>query len=442
MSKEKEKNQAMRVSISTKVFLLFSTLTLITLGLGITSYYGYSAFSLSTGRVMALKDFSRHLERLNVMAAQISTDTSLSIDKDILCEIDRVKTRIDNILIIQDENRARLTRYKTMVGVGSVLALCFNLGMWLIISRYVNRFLKAQKSAIHAIASENYDYDFPAPSNDEIGDLSIGMKEIARNLSQVRERYKDITDFKRLENQLIRAQKMAAIETLAGGIAHDFNNILFPIMGHTEMLLQDVPKDGDLYKRLKKIYTGAERAKDLVSRLLTFSRQDRGKVRSMDVGPVIDDALKLLRASLPATIEIHTQISPGCSKVMADPIQIHQIVMNLATNAFHAMEGSGGVMTITLEQEIIDGTSASAATLVVPTGVYNLLTVADTGTGMADHVQEKIFDPYFTTKAQGKGTGMGLSVVHGIITRMGGSIDVATTPGNGSVFRVRIPAAD
>lgn len=437
----------MRVSISTKVFLLFSTLTLITLGLGITSYYGYNAFSLSTGRVMALKEFSRHLERLNVMTARISTDQSLSdhslsIDKDILCEIDRVKTRIDNMLIIQDENHARQTHYKTMVGVGSVLALCFNLSMWLIISRYVNRFLKAQKSAIHAIASENYDYGFPAPSNDEIGDLSIGMKEIAQNLSKARERYKNITEFKRVENQLIHAQKMEAIETLAGGIAHDFNNILFPIMGHTEMLLQDVPKDGDLYKRLKKIYTGAERAKDLVSRLLTFSRQDRGKVRSMDVGPVIDEALKLLRASTPATIEIHTQISPGCSKVMADPIQIHQIVMNLATNAFHAMEGSGGVMTITLEQEIIDGTSASDSTLAIPTGGYNLLTVADTGTGMADHVQKKIFDPYFTTKDQGKGTGMGLSVVHGIITRMGGSIDVATTPGKGSIFRLRIPAAD
>lgn len=437
----------MRVSIATKVFLLFSTLTLITLGLGIISYYGYNAFFLSTGRVMALKDFSLHLERLNAMTAQISTDQSpsdqsLSIDKDILREIDRVKTRIDNMLIIQDENRARQTRYKTMVGVGSVIALCFNLSMWFIMSRYFNRFLKAQKSAIHAIASENYDYGFPAPSNDEIGDLSIGMKELARDLSRARERYKNITEFKRLENQLIHAQKMAAIETLAGGIAHDFNNILFPIMGHTEMLLQDVPKDGDLYKRLKKIYTGAERAKDLVSRLLTFSRQDRGKVRYMDVGPVIDEALTLLRASLPATIEIHTRISPGCSKVMADPIQVHQIVMNLATNAFHAMEASGGVMTIALEQEIIDGTSAPDSTLDIPTGVYNLLTVADTGTGMADHVREKIFDPYFTTKGQGKGTGMGLSVVHGIITRMGGSIDVASAPGKGSVFRVRIPVAD
>lgn len=394
MPKEKEKNQAMRVSVSTKVFLLFSTLTLITLGLGIISYYGYNAFSLSTGRVMALKDFSLHLERLNAMTARISTDQSpsdqfLLIDKDILHEIDRLKTRIDNMLSIQDENRARQTRYKTMVGVGSVIALCFNLSMWLIISRYFNHFLN-----------------------------------------------------KRVENQLIHARKMAAIETLAGGIAHDFNNILFPIMGHTEMLLQDVPKDGDLYKRLKKIYTGAERAKDLVSRLLTFSRQDRGKVRSMDVGPVIDEALKLLRASFPPTIEIHTRISPGCSKVMADPIQIHQIVMNLATNAFHAMEVSGGVMTIALEQEIIDSTIASASTLGIPSGVYNLLTVADTGTGMADHVREKIFDPYFTTKGQGKGTGMGLSVVHGIITRMGGSIDVATTPGKGSVFRVHIPAAD
>ncbi len=384
----------MRVSVSTKVFLLFSTLTLITLGLGIISYYGYNAFSLSTGRVMALKDFSLHLERLNAMTARISTDQSpsdqfLLIDKDILHEIDRLKTRIDNMLSIQDENRARQTRYKTMVGVGSVIALCFNLSMWLIISRYFNHFLN-----------------------------------------------------KRVENQLIHARKMAAIETLAGGIAHDFNNILFPIMGHTEMLLQDVPKDGDLYKRLKKIYTGAERAKDLVSRLLTFSRQDRGKVRSMDVGPVIDEALKLLRASFPPTIEIHTRISPGCSKVMADPIQIHQIVMNLATNAFHAMEVSGGVMTIALEQEIIDSTIASASTLGIPSGVYNLLTVADTGTGMADHVREKIFDPYFTTKGQGKGTGMGLSVVHGIITRMGGSIDVATTPGKGSVFRVHIPAAD
>ena len=138
----------------------------------------------------------------------------------------------------------------------------------------------------------------------------------------------------------------------------------------------------------------------------------------MEVPPVIHEALTLLRASIPSTIEIEVRISPDCEPVIADPVQIHQIVMNLATNAFHAMEESGGIMTIYLEPVIISLDSAQHLT--VSEGRYNILTVSDTGIGMSDQVQEKIFDPYFTTKKQGKGTGMGLAVVHGIVTRMGG----------------------
>ncbi len=818
----------MRFSLSLKVFLLFSSLTLMTLALGVTAFYSLKTGRTNYARVMELKDFILHLERLDAMTARVPVEYKLSIKQDILTEIEVVEKQIntiadfgfagapetagrfaalpqaiqsfhqdlldlldqytrhkqlislsrqyftaveqhlqtlpgvnagefyrtaktlwmsrieashpldlvqyaqlkeiqeeihsitkdpfvnqllqalvqsieDDLLLsfaiknreelvknssgrffelanegirtIQKKDKARQARSSIVFLSGSILAVCFNLGLWFLTSAYFRRFLTSQKAAIQAIETDDFEYDFPPPSTDEIGDLSLAMKALARNLARSRERYlnffnqagdavfifgadgrvidanekacqslgyqrpemlkmtvaqidedfvkdnpigqimdrlarqksvtihrnylkknkapypaeltiavmytdmydrlegrisipekklytvfardisgrkaaekalrdsetkyrsmmetmpdpvyicspdfkvaymnpamiqrtgtdgtgqhcftaihglndfcpwcrwkdedggfsrhimdivspidnrsfhvssspiaqpdgtvfklsiyRDVTELKRLESQLMQAQKMESIGTLAGGIAHDFNNILFPIMGYTEMLFQDIPRDSPLRKSLDKIYSGAMRAKELVRQILTFSRQEKGEIRLMEIQPVIKEALKLLRASIPATIEMKTRIPSHSPKVKADPVQIHQIIMNLATNAYHSMEETGGQMTISLATETVEGNDPMLAA--IPAGTYNCLRVSDTGTGMDEGILEKIFDPYFTTKEQGKGTGMGLAVVHGIVTRMGGGITVASKKQEGTCFKVYFPLAD
>ncbi len=816
----------MRFSLSLKVFLLFSSLTLMTLALGVSAFYSLKTGRTNYARVMELKDFILHLERLGAMTARVPVEYKLSLKQNILTEIEAVENQINTIAdfgfagtpetagrfaalpqAIQDFHQDLLelldqyTRHKQLISLsrqyftaieqrlqtlpgvnagkfyqaaktlwmsrieaahpldlvqyaqlkeiqeeiqsitkdpavnqlvqslvrsieddlllsfaiknreelvknsserffelanegiraiqkkdtarqarssviflsGSILAVCFNLGLWFLTSSYFRRFLTSQKAAIKAIETDNFEYDFPPPSTDEIGDLSLAMKELALNLARSRERYlnffnhaadavfifgtdgrvidanekacqslgyqrpemlkmtvaqiddnfakdnpiapitdrlarqksvtihrnylkrdktpypaeltiavmhtdmydrlegriripkkklyivfardisvrkaaekalreseakyrsmmetmpdpvyicspdfkvvymnpamvqrtgadgtgqccytaihglrelcpwcrwkggnfshqtmdiispidnrsfhvssspiaqpggmvfklsiyRDVTELKRLESQLMQAQKMESIGTLAGGIAHDFNNILFPIMGYTEMLFQDIPRESPLRKSLDKIYSGAMRAKELVRQILTFSRQEKGEVRLMEIQPVIKEALKLLRASIPATIEMKTLIPSHSPKVKADPVQIHQIIMNLVTNAYHAMEEKGGQMTISLATETVDGNDSMLAA--IPAGTYNCLGVSDTGTGMDEDILEKIFDPYFTTKEPGKGTGMGLAMVHGIVTRMGGGITVTSKKQKGTCFKVYFPLAD
>jgi len=230
---------------------------------------------------------------------------------------------------------------------------------------------------------------------------------------------------------------MESIGTLAGGIAHDFNNILFPIVGHTEMLLEDVSEDSPFRASLNEIYTGALRASELVKQILTFSRQESGELKLMKMQPIIKEALKLIRSTIPTTIEIKQNISPACGVIKADPTKIHQIIMNLSTNAYHAMEEIGGELKVSLNE-----LELSTLDLINPdmaTGVYVCLTVSDTGKGMDKNVINKIFDPFFTTKEKGKGTGLGLSVIHGIVTSMNGAIQVYSEPGKGTVFNVYIP---
>jgi len=247
----------------------------------------------------------------------------------------------------------------------------------------------------------------------------------------------DITRQKYLENQLQQAQKMETIGTLAGGIAHDFNNILFPIVGHAEMLLEDIPKDSPLRSSSNEIFVSALRAKDLVKQILTFSRQEKGELKLMKLQPIVKEALKLIRSTIPTTIKINQDIRPDCGVIKADPTQIHQIVMNIATNAYHAMEDTGGELTVKLKE--VEIREFGLINSEMTPGLFACLTIADKGIGMDKELRNKIFDPFFTTKEQGKGTGMGLSVVHGIVTSMNGGIQIFSEPGKGTEFRIYFP---
>jgi PAS domain S-box-containing protein len=248
---------------------------------------------------------------------------------------------------------------------------------------------------------------------------------------------RDITDRNKLDERLRQAQKMESIGTLAGGIAHDFNNILFPIIGNTEMMLEDVPEGNPLRDNLNEVFNGAIRARDLVKQILAFSRQDSHEIKLMRMQPVIEEALTLIRSTISTSIEIKQTVSPDCGIIKADPTQIHQVVMNLTTNAYHAMEDSGGELKVGLK-EIELGEQDLPIQDMQP-GSYACLTVADTGTGIDKDVKEKIFEPYFTTKEIGKGTGMGLAVIHGIVKNVGGSIHVYSEPGKGTEFHVYLP---
>jgi len=248
---------------------------------------------------------------------------------------------------------------------------------------------------------------------------------------------RNITERIEMEDRLRQAQKMESIGTLAGGIAHDFNNILFPIVGHTEMLLFDIPEDSPFREGLNQIYTGAMRASELVKQILAFSRQESGELKLMKMQPIIKEALKLIRSTIPTTIEIKQNIQADCGAIKADPTQIHQIVMNLATNAYHAMEVTGGELKVSFKQMKLGPLDLINPDMIP--GQYACLTVVDTGTGMDKDLTQKIFNPFFTTKAVGKGTGMGLSVVHGIVAGMGGAVRVYSEPGKGTQFYVYFP---
>ncbi len=262
----------------------------------------------------------------------------------------------------------------------------------------------------------------------------IGVLGIARDIT---ERKQSEKNKKKLEAQLQQAQKMESIGTLAGGIAHDFNNILFPIVGYTEMLMEDIPEDSPFRISLDEIYTGALRARDLTKQILTFSRQESSELKSMKMQPIIKEVLKLIRSTIPTTIKIKQDINADCGMINANPTQIHQVIMNLTTNAYHAMEDTVGELKVSLKEVELNEQDALYPDMTP--GVYVCLTVADTGVGMDKDVTEKIFDPFFTTKERGKGTGLGLSVVYGIINSIGGVTKVYSEPGKGTEFYVYLP---
>ncbi len=255
----------------------------------------------------------------------------------------------------------------------------------------------------------------------------------------------DITEYKRaaeerrrLEAQLRQVQKMEAIGALAGGIAHDFNNILAAVLGYTQLALDDVSEDHPVKPSLRQVLQAGRRAKNLVQQILSFSRQAEQEHRPVYVGPIVREALKLLRASIPTTIEIRQRLETESRAVLADPTEIHQVVMNLCTNASQAMREKGGLLEVSLQTLALDEEAAAQFAELCP-GAYQRLKISDTGSGMDQATAARIFEPYFTTKEPGEGTGLGLSVVHGIVKSCRGAITVASQPGRGSTFEIFLP---
>jgi two-component system, cell cycle sensor histidine kinase and response regulator CckA len=242
-----------------------------------------------------------------------------------------------------------------------------------------------------------------------------------------------------LEARYSQFQHLQAIGTLAGGIAHDFNNILFGILGYAELALADAPEGSMQADNLMEILHGGHRAKELVHQLLAFSRQDHVAKIPIDIKPLIKKTLKLLRASIPSSIDIHTQFAPNLPRVDAKPNRIHQIIMNLCTNAAQAIGNVPGTIRIILDlKKLAPGDKPTSSML--PYGNYIRLVVQDNGEGIPEEVIGRIFEPFFTTKVQGKGSGMGLSVVHGIVQTHQGEIFVQSHPGQGARFEVLLPA--
>ena len=251
----------------------------------------------------------------------------------------------------------------------------------------------------------------------------------------------DITDYLTIDKEVRQSHKLESLGTLAGGIAHDFNNILSGIVGYTELSLAIVKEEGTLKEYLRELAQAGKRATALVRQILTFTRRGEGRLISTEIPVIIKEVLQFLRATLPTTIELRQHIDSTVDPVLADPVQIHQVVMNLCTNAGHAMEPYGGKLTVTVGKAELAPQFFETNRELLP-GDYLVLSVADTGCGMSQETMASIFDPYFTTKPPGQGTGLGLSVVHGIVKDCGGHIAVDSVEGHGTTLSIYLPMVE
>jgi PAS domain S-box-containing protein len=247
----------------------------------------------------------------------------------------------------------------------------------------------------------------------------------------------DLTEQRSLEQQIRQSQKMEALGTMAGGIAHDFNNLLAAIIGFTELLQEDLPLETPGYQWVTRVMEASMRGRDLVKHILTFSRKGEQEKRPLRVSSIIKESVNLLRAAMPTTISINVNVRSESALILADPVQIQQVVVNLCTNASYAMQEKGGALDVELSDFNVSPSDPNPYG--IEPGLYMRLMVRDTGTGIPADIKDRIFDPFFTTKTRGRGTGLGLSVVMGIVKQSGGYITVESEPGKGSTFAVYFP---
>lgn len=282
----------------------------------------------------------------------------------------------------------------------------------------------------------------PLHENDELGEIVKAANQFFENNEHhLKRRQQADKEKKILQQQLQQSQKMEEIGTLAGGIAHDFNNILAIIIGFAEMAKDTIPESSSARKDINEILNASNKAKDLVKQILAFSRKSVPKRTYLLIGPLVEQAVTMLRSSIPTTIDIQSDIDPNCGGILADTSQIIQVILNLCTNAAQAMEGERGVLKISLATVVtLDQTGQEDD--MVAKGPYIRLTVSDTGRGINEATLAKIFEPYFTTKELGKGTGMGLAMVHKIVKSHEGIIEVQSKPGEGATFIVYLPQAE
>ena len=271
-----------------------------------------------------------------------------------------------------------------------------------------------------------------------VADLSAPIRRGAEQLYGVVVVFRDASDLRALEAQLRHAQKMEALGTLAGGIAHDFNNILAAILGYTELVQGAMPLASPVQPWIQHVLTASLRAKALVQQILTFSRRTVAAQTPVSLAAVLRETLPFLRALLPTTITLEAHLPTEGSEVLADVTQMHQIVMNLGANAGYAMRDTGGRLEVRLEAVEVDAAGAATHPALRP-GPYVRLTMRDTGPGIPPDVLARMYEPFFTTKVVGEGTGLGLSVVHGIVESHSGAILVETPPGQGTTFTIYLP---
>ena len=343
----------------------------------------------------------------------------------IACEVTRVETRDDFIAALQEPALDLVLADFSLPSFDGISALHIALEKRPEVPFIFVSAALGEELAIDALKIGASDYVLKDRLSRIVSSVQRALREAA-----------DRAERRRLEARLRQAQRLEAMGTLAGGIAHDFNNILGAILGYGERALRE-SRGRRLRGDLESIMAAGERGRALVDRILAFTRSGLGERVTVHVEKVVREALDLLEANRPARIHVKADLRAGRAAMLGDPTQVHQILMNLGTNAVQAM-GAGGTLSISLHTARLERTHAGTIGI-VSAGDYVVLTVADTGSGIAPEIIERIFDPFFTTKEVGTGTGLGLSLVHGIVTELGGAIDVASTAGAGSTFTVYLP---
>jgi signal transduction histidine kinase/ActR/RegA family two-component response regulator len=392
----------------------------------------------------AMRKFKEHLELLENVESQVMAVLG-EVEKEIAETTVRIRESVTENL--------QSTKNLNLILCIAVIVLLTAIGTYGVV---IAKSIQSLTNSASEIAAGDLERPITAGGKDEIAILGRSLmrmrdaiKEKIVDLSQKNEalileinKHKQTQrEREQLKVQLIHAQRMEAIGTLAGGIAHDFNNILSAIMGYTELAILDLPETSEANANLQQILNAANRAKDVVKQILAFSRQSKQIDKPLKIGPIIKECLKLLRASIPTTIEIHQNVARESGAVVIDLTQIHQVIMNLCTNAAHAMQETGGVLDVNLIEMDL-GLEDKFMIKGLSPGKYVRITVSDTGHGIPPGLKERIFDPYFTTKGLGVGTGLGLSVAHGIVKNHGGAFSVYSESGKGSTFHVYLPRID